>query len=101
MVVKLGFYLFGSLNSCLTMSNLGKFTLNDRDSYIEKVDMLLSPRVFAANDNRRSVYNCGIISFDNSLYVNFSRYNAEAKLDDAFIKCLKYMNISIVEINNL
>ncbi|MGM9948330.1 hypothetical protein [Floccifex sp.] len=84
------FRLLESKNSTMTLTNLGKI---DMDSvampYVQKIEGLLSPRIFAGNDSKRSPYNFVISSFKEHTILNFSRMNQKPTLEIIFFKKLK------------
>lgn len=75
-------YFYGERNSALSVSNLGEVTYPDElEQYIERLDFLLTPR-------RDSSCNCGIISYNGSLYINFTGRSRSMELGHRFFKCL-------------
>lgn len=95
MVMKAIFDSVGEKKSCLTLSNLGLVKLPDiMKKYISRMDFILGVQAAAP-------YNCGMLSYNDTIYVNFIRNIREAELEWHFYAVLKEMNISAtVESNN-
>lgn len=74
---------WGESNSCISLSNLGVITMpNEMGNYVESMDFVLTPRI-------KSPYNCGIVSYDGAMYVNFSRRSSEPELEEVFFTKLR------------
>lgn len=83
--LRIGFYFCGERNSCLTLSNLGEVTYPpEMKQYIQQVDFSLTPR-------RNAPYNCGMVSYNGKLAVNFTQKNSNKTLEWYFSKCLADM----------
>ena len=93
-VMKAVFKTVGEKKSCLTMSNLGAVKVpKAMESYIERMDFILGVQ-------ETSPYNCGVVSFGDTLYVNFIRKIREADLEYHFHQVLQEMGVpSEVESN--
>ena len=93
--MKLAFNLVGERYSCLTMSNLGVVNIpEEMAEFVNRMDFTLG--VQAASPN-----NCGIISYNGKLYINFIRDTKEAELEREFFTLLRSLGIhSKVESNS-
>ena len=86
-VMKAVFKSVGERKSCLSMSNLGAVKIPDAMMpYVERLDFILGVQESAP-------YNCGVISFGNTMYVNFIRDIQEADLEYHFHRVLQEMGI--------
>lgn len=82
-ILRLVHRLFGECSSCITLSNLGKISLpEDISRWMAETDFLLMPRI-------RSSYNCGIVSFNGRLSVNFTGFCPEPDLESVFFQKLE------------
>jgi len=87
LLLKIIFYL-NEKSTCLTISNLGIITVpKEMESHIEQFDCSLSPR-------KKSPYNCGITSYGDKLYINFTRNSKQGDLEREFFELLKKFNLS-------
>ena len=78
-VMKAIFDSVGEKKSCLSMSNLGKVKVPDvMAEYIERFDFILGVQAAAP-------YNCGMLSYGDTIYVNFIRNIKEAELERTFL----------------
>ena len=83
-------YSVGEVTSCLNLSNLGLVKMPDiMKKYITRMDFILG--VQAATP-----YNCGVLSFGDTVYVNFIRNICENNLEKHFYKVLKELGIEAV-----
>lgn len=88
-VMKAIFDTVGERKSCLTLSNLGNVKLPEpMMPYVERMDFILGVQASAP-------YNCGVISFGNTLYINFIRNIKEAKLESYFYSVLRDMGLPV------
>lgn len=88
-VMKVVYKTVGERKSCLSMSNLGAAKLpKEMIPYVERMDFILGVQETGAN-------NCGIISFGNTMYVNFIRNIREAELEYHFHCVLREMGIPV------
>ena len=86
-VMKLVFNSVGEKKSCLNLSNLGKIDLPEiMVPYIERFDFILGTQAAAP-------YNCGMLSFGDTLYLNFIRDIEEPELERHFHVILRELNI--------
>ena len=88
-VMKLIFEAVGERKSCLTLSNLGAVTLPEvMRPYVERLDFVLGAQASAP-------HNCGVLSFGDTLYVNFIRNIREPELEAHFFAVLRDMGIAV------
>ena len=86
--IRLCYHYFGERNSCLSLSNLGEITFPDpMERYVKRVEFVLSPR-------RNAPYNCGVATYQGTLFINFSRRLEEGGLDKIFFRHLSGLGIS-------
>lgn len=86
-IMKAVFKSVGERKSCLSMSNLGAVKLpKEMTPYVERLDFILGVQATAP-------YNCGVISFGDTMYVNFIRDIEEADLEYHFHRVLQEMGI--------
>lgn len=94
MVMKAVFDNVGERKSCLTLSNLGQAKMPEMmASYVERVDFILGVQASAP-------YNCGIISFGDTMYVNFIRDIKDAELESHFYRILRDLGLPITVESN-
>lgn len=87
-VMKSIYLAVGECKYCLCMSNLGAVKLPDvMKDYVNRMDFILGVQATAP-------YNCGIVSYGDSVYVNFIRNTQEPQLEAAFFKTLQDLDIS-------
>lgn len=83
LLLRLVHQFFGESNSCISISNLGIISVPERmQDFIEEMDFMLTPRI-------HSPYNCGIVTFDGKMAVNFTRSSREPELETLFFKKLE------------
>ena len=84
----------GEKKSCLTLSNLGAVKLPDiMTNYIERFDFVLGVQANAP-------YNCGMISYGDTVYINFIRNIIDAELEREFYNVLKDLGIKMTVESN-
>lgn len=87
-VMKVIFDSVGERKSCLSLSNLGAVKLPDEmRNYVERMDFILGVQASAP-------YNCGVISYGDSMYINFIRNIKESELEYHFYRVLADMGIA-------
>lgn len=87
-VMKAVFKSVGERKSCLSMSNLGAVRLPEAMTpYVERFDFVLGVQATAP-------YNCGVISYGDTMNVNFIRNIQEADLEYHFHQVLQDMGIT-------
>jgi len=89
LVMKAVFDSVGERKSCLSMSNLGAVKLPAvMEPYVERFDFILGVQATAP-------YNCGILSYGDSLYINFIRNVREPGLEYHFHRVLRDMGLPV------
>lgn len=93
-VMKAVFDSVGERKSCLSMSNLGRITVpTEMEGYIERFDFILGVQAAAP-------YNCGMLSYEDSIYVNFIRDIQDAELERHFFYVLQQMGLPVLVESN-
>ena len=88
-VMRVIFDLVGERKSCLSLSNLGAVKLPDcMVPYVERMDFILGVQATAP-------YNCGVLSFGDTLYMNFIRNIKESELESHFYRVLRDMGLAV------
>lgn len=86
-VMKLVFDAVGEKKSCLSLSNLGNVELPEpMRPYVARMDFILGVQASAP-------YNCGVLSYDGTLYMNFIRDIKEPELEYHFHRVLQELGI--------
>ncbi len=86
-VMKAVFDAVGEKKSCITMSNLGKVSIPDEMlPYVKRFDFILGVQATAPN-------NCGVISYGDTLYINFIRNTCEPEVEYHFYKTLERLGL--------
>lgn len=94
-VMKAIFDSVGEKKSCLTLSNLGLVKIPDiMTKYVKRFDFILGVQAAAP-------YNCGMLSYDNTIYINFIRNVREAGLERHFYGVLRELGIPVTVESNL
>lgn len=87
-VMKAVFDSVGEKKACLNLSNLGRITVPDAMAgYIERFDFILGVQAAAP-------YNCGMLSFGDTVYINFIRDIKDAELEKHFFRVLRDLGLS-------
>lgn len=87
LVMKAVFDAVGEKKSCITLSNLGKVTVPDEMApFIERFDFILGVQATAPN-------NCGVISWGDTVYINFIRNTCEPEVEYCFHKTLESLGL--------
>lgn len=93
-IMKLVFNLVGERKSCLSLSNLGAVKLPEiMMPYVERMDFILGMQ-------NTGVYNCGVLSFGDTLYLNFIRKIREPELEYQFYQVLRELGIPVTVESN-
>ena len=88
MVMKMVFNSVGEKKSCLSFSNIGLVKLPETmKPYVKRMDFILSVQAQAP-------YNCGMLSYDDTIYINFIRNIREPELERHFFEVLKELGLS-------
>lgn len=86
-VMKAIFDSVGEKKSCLTLSNLGKVTVpKEMQPYVRRFDFVLGAQAAAP-------YNCGMLSYGDTLYLNFIRDIRDAELERHFWAVLRQLGL--------
>ena len=94
MVMKAVFDSVGEKKSCLTLSNLGQVKLPEiMKKYVRRIDFILGVQSIAP-------YNCGMLSYGDTMYINFIRNIKEAKLERHFFGVLRELGIPVTVESN-
>ena len=94
-VMKAVFDTVGEKKSCLSFSNLGQVTVPEiMAGYIQRFDFILGVQAAAP-------YNCGMLSFRDTAYINFIRNIQEPELERHFYAVLQQMGIPVTVESNL
>lgn len=93
-VMKAIFDSVGEKKSCLTLSNIGRVKVpEEMGKYIKRFDFILGVQAAAP-------YNCGMLSYGDTVYINFIRNIQDAELELHFFAVLQKLGLSaIVESN--
>lgn len=87
-VMKAVFDSVGEKKSCLTLSNLGQVKVpQEMAAYIRRFDFILGVQAAAP-------YNCGMLSYGDTMYINFIRNIKEAELERHFWAVLQELGLS-------
>ena len=87
-VMKAVFDSVGEKKSCLTLSNIGQVKVPEvMGKYIERFDFILGVQAAAP-------YNCGMLSFGDTIYINFIRNIKDAELERHFFAVLQELGLS-------
>ena len=94
LVMKAVFNSVGEKKSCLSLSNIGKISLPQiMEEYIERFDFILGVQAVAP-------YNCGMLSFGDTVYINFIRNIKNAELERHFFSVLQELGVSVTVESN-
>ena len=93
-VMKAIFDSVGEKKSCLTLSNLGQVKIPEAMAqYVRRFDFILGAQAAAP-------YNCGMLSYGDTIYTNFIRNIQDAELERHFYAVLQEMGLpAVVESN--
>ena len=94
MVMKAIFDTVGERKSCLSFSNLGLVKLPEvMAPYVRRFDFILGAQAAAP-------YNCGMVSYGSTVYINFTRNICEPGLERHFYWILRQLGISVTVESN-
>jgi len=95
LVIKAVYNAVGERKSCLSLSNLGQVQVPDvMKPYVQRFDFILGVQA-------TSPYNCGVVSFGDTINVNFIRKIREPILEAAFYRVLRSFGIPVLAESNL
>lgn len=87
-VMKMVFNSVGEKKSCLSFSNIGLVKLPETmRSYVKRMDFILSVQA-------KAPYNCGMLSYGDTVYINFIRNIQNPELERHFFEVLKELGLS-------
>ena len=93
-VMKAIFDSVGEKKSCLTLSNLGQVKIPEAMAqYVRRFDFILGVQAAAP-------YNCGMLSYGDTIYINFIRNTQDAELERHFHTVLQEMGLPTVVVSN-
>ncbi len=93
-IMKAVFNAVGERKSSLSLSNLGAVRLpEEMAGYVQRLDFILGVQHSAP-------YNCGVISWGNTLYMNFIRNIREPELEYHFYRVLRDLEIPVTVESN-
>lgn len=93
-IMKLVYKAVGERKICLSLSNLGAANLPEAmKPYIDRMDFILAPQATAP-------HNCGVISYGDTLYINFIRNTREPELEASFCRVLQQQGIPVLVESN-
>lgn len=93
-VMKAVFDTVGERKSCLTMSNLGLVQLpQSMRPYVRRFDFILGVQAAAP-------YNCGVVAYGDTIYVNFIRNIRDAELERHFYLVLRDLGLPVTVESN-
>lgn len=94
MVMKAIFDSVGERKSCLTLSNLGLVQIPQcMRPFVRRFDFILGVQAAAP-------YNCGMLSYEDTIYINFIRNIQDAELERHFYMVLRDMGIPVTVESN-
>lgn len=92
--MKAVFHSVGERKSCLAFSNLGAVKLpEDMKPFIERMDFILGVQATAP-------YDCAMLSYGDTLYINFIRNIRESELEYHFFKVLQGFGLPVTVQSN-
>lgn len=93
-VMKAIFDAVGEKKSCLSLSNLGAVQLPEvMKPYIQRMDFVLGVQADAP-------YNCGVLSYGDTVYINFVRNIRQPELERHFHAVLRDMGLPVTVESN-
>lgn len=93
-VMRIGFDAYGERKACLTMSNLGAVKMpEEMKRFVQRVDFLLGSQSNAP-------YNCAVVSFGDTLYLNFIRDIESPELERRFYEVLRDLGLPVTVESN-
>lgn len=88
-IMRTVFILAGERKSSLCLSNLGAIRMPQQMAeYVERMDFILGSQATAP-------YNCGVLSYDDTLYINFTRNIKESDLEYRFFCVLRDLGLDV------
>lgn len=94
LVMKAVFDAVGEKKSCLSMSNLGVIRVpEEMEPYIQRFDFILGVQAAAP-------YNCGVVTYGDTVYINFIRNIRQPELERHFYAVLRELGIPVTVESN-
>ena len=94
LVMKAVFDSVGERKSCMTLSNLGAVQVPESmKPYVCRFDFILGVQATAP-------YNCGVLSYGDTLYINFIRNIRDPELERHFFLILRDMGLTVTVESN-
>jgi len=94
LVMKIIFDTVGEKMACLSLSNLGAVKLPEvMRPYVKRMDFILGVQASAP-------YNCGMLSYGDTVYLNFIRNTYEAELERHFFAVLQELKLPVTVESN-
>ena len=94
-VMKAVFDRVGECKSCLCLSNLGNVQLPEvMAQYVSRLDFIIGVQA-------KAPHNCGVVSWNGTMYINCIRNIREAELEMRFYQVLKSLGIHIKVESNI
>lgn len=88
-VMKAVYNAVGEKKVCLSFSNLGNILVPDEmKDFVERFDFIICPQA-------TQPYNCGMLSYNGEMQINFTRKIKEPELESKFYKALCKHNIPV------
>ena len=89
LAMKMVFNAVGERKSCMSLSNLGQVKLpKEMEDYVTRMDFILGVQATAP-------YNCGVVSYKDTLYMNFIRDIKEPELEYRFYQVMRRLGITL------
>ena len=87
--MRMVFDMVGEVKSCLCLSNLGLVELPEAMAgYVERMDFIIGVPA-------RAHYNCGVVSWNGTMYVNFIRNTREPELEAQFYQVMHRLGLPV------
>lgn len=88
-VMKTIYNSVGEKKSCFSLSNLGAVKVPEIfETYVERMDFVLGVQSSAP-------YNCGVLSYGDTLYINFIRNIQESELESHTYRVLRELGLPV------
>lgn len=93
-VMKAVYDSVGERKTCMSLSNVGLVKLPDvMKQYVKRIDFILGVQATAP-------YNCGMVSYGDTIYMNFIRNIRDAELERRFYAILQEMGLPVTVESN-
>ena len=88
-VMRVVFDMVGEIKSCVCLSNLGRVELPEAMApYVERMDFIIGVPA-------KAHYNCGVVSWNGTMNVNFIRNVREPELESHFYRVLHRLGLPV------